>query len=354
MNYSIVAPICRAMRDDPRVRFSYTASEQPSAASEIYREVCDDAEIINPTRASLMKFDAYLVADVLWVKLPRGTRRIQMFHGVAGKYKHVYDTPNCSMRQWDRLFFINRRRLQNYIRAGAIDQDSTAARLVGYPKLDCLVDGSLNRDEILQDLGMDPARPSVLYAPTWSPYSSLNAMGEELIRALVSAGYTVIVKLHDRSRDKQYCHSGGIDWVSRLDPILRAGGGWLADDSDACPYLEAADVLITDHSSVGFEYLLLDRPVIRIDMPELIAKTDINRAYVTLLRDASTTVQNVVEATTAVEDALSAPLALSASRRAVAGELFYKPGSATERAVRELYEVIELDPPALQPTISPA
>jgi hypothetical protein len=36
---------------------------------------------------------------------------------------------------------------------------------------------------------------------------------------------------------------------------------------------------------------------------------------------------------------------LSQSRRAVADELFYEPGTATARAVRELYEVIELDAP---------
>ena len=29
-------------------------------------------------------------------------------------------------------------------------------------------------------------------------------------------------------------------------------------------YLAAADVMITDHSSAGFEYLLVDRPLIRI------------------------------------------------------------------------------------------
>jgi CDP-glycerol glycerophosphotransferase (TagB/SpsB family) len=268
-----------------------------------------------------------------------------MFHGVAGKYSRVYDTPERSMRDWDRLFFINRRRMENYIRAGAIDPDSPAARLIGYPKLDCLVDGTLNRDEVLNGLGIDPSRHTVLYAPTWSPYSSLNVMGEHLVRRLVAAGYAVIVKLHDRSRDLQYKHSGGIDWAARLQPILRTGGGCLADGSDACPYLAAADALITDHSSVGFEYLLLDRPVVRIDIPELIARTDINPEYVALLREATTTVRDVDEAIAAVGECLGDAASLSQSRRAVARELFYEPGTATTRAVRELYDVIELDPP---------
>ena len=347
MNYAVMAPIHRAVQD-PRVTFLFTASEQPAAAKTIYKEIEDPIKVISPARASLMKFGAYLAADMLWVTLPRGTRRILMFHGVAGKYSRIYDTPDRSMREWDRLFFINRRRMENYIRVGAIDADSPALRLVGYPKLDCLVDGTFSRDDVLNEIGIDPSRPTVLYAPTWSPYSSLNAMGEDLVRALVAAGYAVIVKLHDRSRDSEFKHSGGIDWPSRLEPILRAGSGWLADGSDACPYLAAADVLITDHSSVGFEYLLLDRPIIRIEMPELIANTDINPDYVELLREASTTVRDVGETITAVERCFIDARSLSESRRAVAAELFYEPGTATARAVRELYEVIELELPVTE------
>jgi CDP-glycerol glycerophosphotransferase (TagB/SpsB family) len=311
----------------------------------IYGEASHDIKVISPARAALMKFDAYLVADLLWVTLPRGTRRILMFHGVAGKYSSVYDTPDRSMREWDRLFFINRRRMGNYIRTGAIDADSPAARLVGYPKLDCLVDGSLTRNRVLKKIGIDRERRTVLYAPTWSPYSSLNAMGEDLVKSLAAAGYAVIIKLHDRSRDLQYKNSGGVNWASRLEPLLLNGGVWLAESSDACPYLAAADVLITDHSSVGFEYLLLDRPLIRIDIPELIDRTDINHEYVRLLQEASTTVRNVPETIVAVDKYFGDARALSESRREVARELFYEPGAATSRAVRELYEVIELDPP---------
>jgi CDP-glycerol glycerophosphotransferase (TagB/SpsB family) len=212
------------------------------------------------------------------------------------------------------------------------------------PKLDCLVNDSLMRDSVLSELGLDPARQTVLYAPTWSPYSSVNALGVELVERLSEAGYTVIVKLHDRSRDLQYVHSGGVDWGERLRPVLQKYGGHLAQNGDACPYLAAADTLITDHSSVGFEYLLLDRPVVRIEMPELIAKTDIHEDYVRMLEDVSTSVVSAAQAVKAVEQGLASPQARSENRRRVAQELFHQPGTATARAVRELYEVIELNP----------
>lgn len=343
MNYSIIAPIHRAMQADPRVTFFFTSSEDPARNAEVYREAGPSARTISPARAALMKFDVYLAADQLWVKLPRGTRRIQMFHGVAGKYGHVYDAPDHSMREWHRLFFINKRRLQNHISSGAIDADSPAARLVGMPKIDCLVDGTLKRDSVLTSLGIDPARTVILYAPTWSPYSSVNTMGVELVKRLGEAGFAVIAKLHDRSRNPQYSYSGGVDWGERLEPVLRQYGGHLATGSDACPYLVASDILITDHSSVGFEYLLLDRPVVRIEMPELILKTDIHSDYVEMLARASTSVTTVDEAVATVESSLANPASKSQARRAVADELFYLPGTATSRAVREIYEVLELD-----------
>jgi CDP-glycerol glycerophosphotransferase (TagB/SpsB family) len=168
------------------------------------------------------------------------------------------------------------------------------------------------------------------------------SLGEELVKRLGEAGFTVIVKLHDRSRQGDDYHSGGVDWGQKLLPLLQSNGGVLATGSNSSQYLMAADMLITDHSSVGFEYLLLDRPLIRIHVPELLEKTDIEPVYVQLMAEASTSVNNGDELVAAVENDFADPAVKSESRRAVAGEMFYKPGTATARAIAEMYEVIEL------------
>ncbi|HEY8223965.1 MAG TPA: CDP-glycerol glycerophosphotransferase family protein [Pyrinomonadaceae bacterium] len=345
MNYVTVAPIVERLQKDPRIALFFTASESPDLLPTIYAEARQPYQLIRPSAAALLRFDAYLTADFLWARLPRGTRRVQTFHGVAGKYRTVYDSPAESMRNWDRLFFINKRRLQNFVETGAVDVDSPAIRLIGMPKLDCLVDGSLKRDEVLSSLGIDPVRKTVLYAPTWSAYSSLPVMGEEIVRRLSDMGYTVIVKLHDRSLQGDEYHSGGAAWGQRLLPLLEETGGILATGSNSSTYLAAADALITDHSSVGFEYLLLDRPVIRIHLPELLEKTDIEPAYVQLLSQVSKSVSDVDQVVAAVEESFADPNVKSADRKAVAEEMFYRPGGATGRAVSEMYELIELDPP---------
>jgi CDP-glycerol glycerophosphotransferase (TagB/SpsB family) len=343
MNYATVAPIVERLQKDCRIKIFFTASESPRLLKEIYADASQPHRRVTAKTAALMHFDAYLTADFLWARLPRGTRRVQTFHGVAGKYRTVYDSPADSMRGWYRLFFINKRRLQNFIDTGAVDADSPAIRLIGMPRLDCLVDGTLNRDAILSSIGIDPSRKTVLYAPTWSRYSSVATMGEDIVKRLGAAGYAVIVKLHDRSRQADDYHSGGVDWGARLEPLLKTTGGVLATGSNSSSYLIAADVLITDHSSVGFEYLLLDRPLVRIHVPELLEKTDIEPVYVQLMSEAATSVNNIDELCAAVDQSFADPKAKSGSRQFVAAEMFYKPGTATTRAVSEMYDVIELD-----------
>jgi hypothetical protein len=353
MEYAMMAPVHRRLLTDARVRTCLMSSERPKRAAEIFRDAPRDVPVLSPRAAMMNRFDAYVAADFVWATLPRGTRRVQMFHGVAGKWSQFYDRPASSMRHWDRLFFINRRRLRNYVASGAIETTSAAIRLVGMPKTDCLVDGSLTRDGVLEANGMDPAHTTVMYAPTWTRFSSLNIMGEDVVGGLIDAGYRVLVKLHENSLDRALNNSGGVDWVGRLEPILARGRGHLITSADASPWLVAADVLITDHSSIGFEYMLLDRPLVRIEIPQLIRHADIAREYVDLIAAASTTAHDAAAVIAAVDRALSNPAELSDKRNMLAADLFYGPGNATHRAVDELYTLMELDVPACEQPVDP-
>ena len=344
VNYEMVAPVVRAMADDPRVRFGFTASESPDRLAEIYQDAPDGTWLVTPLRAALLKWDVYLTSDFMWARLPRGAARVQMFHGVAGKYG--FDAPTESMRDWDRLFFVNERRLRNVLAAGALDGDSTAPRLIGMPKVDCLVDGTIRREQVLLELGLDPSRPTVLYAPTWSPASSLNLLGVDLIERLLARPVNLIVKLHDRSRDLRPQYSGGVDWVARLSPMLRRPHAALALHGNVIPCLVAADAMITDHSSCGFEYMLLDRPIVRIEIPALLKQANVHPDYVSLLADAAINARDAEGAANAVDHALSHRHEHAAARRAAVKTLFYKPGSATARCAAALYEVLGLAPRA--------
>jgi len=341
MSLAVFQPVLDRLKQDDRIDFWFTTSDRGWTSASIFGT---GDRVISPERARWMKFDAYVNTDfwnTTW--LPRRTRRVHLFHGVAGKYG--LDAPTTIapvVASFDRLLFPNRDRLERYAEAGLIDRDSEQAALVGYPKVDCLVDGSLNRHRILGHLGLDPRLPTVIYAPTWSPYSSL-AMGEDIVAALYNLGVNVIVKLHDRSNEPTRRGSGGIDWQTRLkdrDRRIHVASGF-----DASPYLFAADALVTDHSSVGFEFMLLDRPIVVVDCPRLISRARINPEKVELLRGAADVVASGQELGPAVRAALDNPTGHSARRRAIARSLFYGAGGATSRAVASIYELLALPLP---------
>ena len=101
--------------------------------------------------------------------------------------------------------------------------------------------------------------------------------------------------------------------------------------------------------SVGFEFMLLDRPVIVIDCPELIEKAHVGSDKVSRLRSAAEVVQNADEVAAAVVRALKHPARLSSRRRTIADELFYGAGSATARAVQCIYDLLALPAPEAEP-----
>jgi hypothetical protein len=350
VSLSVFRPVLQHLARDPRLEFWFMTSDRSWGADRIFGAAGIRNRVISTAQARWMKFDGYINTDfwnTTW--LPRRARCAHLFHGVAGKYgldAPVHIAPVVA--SFDRLLFPNRDRLVRYAEAGLIDRDGRKARLVGHPKVDCLVDGSLNRRAIQRALGLDTSVPTVLYAPTWSPYSSLNAAGYEVITGLGRLDVNVIVKLHDRSLDATQRGSGGVNWVREFDGLSqRQRRLHFARDADASPYLFVADALVTDHSSVGFEFMLLDRPLVTIDCPELIRKARINPDKVALLRSASRVVSRGVDVSGATSRALADPRAFSDRRRSIAQNLFYAPGGAAARAARALYELLDLEAPDL-------
>lgn len=286
------------------------------------------------------RFALYLNADP-WAaaRLRRCAHRINFFHGVAGKYD--LDRPEglpMGFDVYDRVAFINRDRMQRYLDAGIVT--SRQAALVGYPKLDALANGEIDGARVRASLGLDESRPTVLYAPTYSEASSLHLAGERIVRALDSAGFNVVVKLHDRSLDPDARYNRGIDWRRRFAAIERPGRVRFVEGSDVSPLLAAADLLVTDHSSVGFEYLVLDRPLLIFDAPDLPSAARISPDKVALLRSAGTLAGTPEDLVSAARAELREPGRLSVMRRRIAAEIFYQPGGATRRALELIEEVL--------------
>lgn len=341
MHAAVLEPITTALERDPRVAVYHTA-ERPEVLASVFTGKRHD-RVITHRQATWRRWDLYLSADP-WTRptLRRCARYANVFHGVAGKYD--LDNPAhlpIAFDQFDRVLFINRDRMDRYLSSGVVSRER--AVLVGFPKVDRLVNGEYDAAGVRRGLGLDTDRPTALYAPTWSPASSLNVAGEEIVTTLADAGWNVIVKLHSLSLDVHTPKfSGGVDWRTRMAAIERPGRIVHVEDPDASPLLAASDLMVTDHSTIGFEFCLLDRPLVVFDVPGLIETARINPERVRELRSAARVVSSVGGLKDAARDAREQPHALSAERRRLAAAMFHAPGGATGRALAAAYDLLEL------------
>lgn len=331
---AVLAPMADALQGEPGVEVWYTSEN-----SDRLEPLVPPGRFLTHAQVEWRRFDLYINGDP-WAaaRLRRCAHRVNFFHGVAGKYD--LDQPAglpLGFEYYDYVAFINRDRMQRYLAADVVTP--AQAVLIGYPKLDRLAAGGYDVAATRNALGLSARRKTALYAPTYSEASSLHLAGEAIVGALVDAGFNVIVKLHDRSLDPDPRYNAGIDWRGRFAALARARGSdrvCLVETPDASPLLAAADVMVTDHSSIGFEYMVVDRPLIVFDAPELGYVARINPEKIALLRSAATVVRTPQETAAAATRALAERGRLSTERRAIARNLFFDPGHATERSVRLL------------------
>src|SRR5437762_3044472 len=109
---------------------------------------------------------------------------------------------------------------------------------------------------MLRRLGLDPARPTVLFAPTYKP-TCIDIVRERILTE--TANYNLIIKLHQYSWRGKYAphwHHTLYERAVRQYPhaVLIP-----VDDYNILPYLYAADTLISEASSTMFDFFALDK-----------------------------------------------------------------------------------------------
>lgn len=174
---------------------------------------------------------------------PRAVKKIQINHGLGLAKATYYSKP--LKRPMDLYLVSGEMARQRLAKLNAGEVIAT-----GFPKLDPLFDGSIDRKKLLKDMGLPENGPIILYAPTWGPLSSSSRVIPFLPE--LAKDFTVLVKLHDHATPSLR------RWVSKV-PNIR-----LIDDPDSTPYLFLADLLVSDVSSIIFEYSVLNRPIIMI------------------------------------------------------------------------------------------
>jgi CDP-Glycerol:Poly(glycerophosphate) glycerophosphotransferase len=350
VNVVMYKPIFERLKDDPRLKILHTA--KLTHTRESVRDYDGDVHgffaqfgirhgVMRHNFAKYLPYDLYLSPNFVERCHPlRAKVRVQCFHGVSFK--------NCAVTEktysFDRLFLPGPYHRRRFLERGLYREGDPKLQMVGLPKLDRLVDGSIDRTQVLLAKQLDPSKPTVLYAPTGDRGNSLNRQGEAIIQNVLDLDVNLIVKLHDHSSPDPLVT---FDWREKLrswkHDRLRVDFG-----SDVVPLLAAADVLISDASSVAFEYTLRDRPILFMDVPEILngKRSEGAMDLDTWGRKGGEVIADAKELREAIPRALESPHEKSAVRRAIAQDLFFEPGTATARAARTIYDLLELDPPS--------
>ncbi|WP_441249160.1 bifunctional glycosyltransferase/CDP-glycerol:glycerophosphate glycerophosphotransferase [Kitasatospora sp. McL0602] len=229
--------------------------------------------------------------------------------------------------RWDYLVSPNPHTSEHFGRAfpGRYEMLET-----GYPRNDRLALATAAETAAVRErLGLAPGQRTVLYAPTHREgqggYVPLADLGE--LAAALGPSYTLLVRTH-------YFHTGG-------PGDLTAGEGSAAIvDVSAHPTVEdlylAADVLVTDYSSMMFDYAVLDRPIV-VFAPDWDEYRRVRGVYFDLLAAPPGAV-----ATDPAElaEALLAGDPAPAARRAFRDRFCpWDDGHAAERVVRKVFPV---------------
>jgi len=252
---------------------------------------------------------------------------ICMFHGAGPKMSYI---KNPEINAYDVVFSVGP---MTYKVQQAFVNKSVSVEKIGLP----IIDGLLSGDpaSLPETIRLDNSKPTLLYAPSWSTNPDLISMNNAILDTLSSLhNYNVIIRPHPLLLIPEKCNN--FDWNPKINE-LRASGVQISYAKDHSIYeiMAHIDVLLGDISSVTYEYLVFDKPVVLYMKEGVLAAFDAEEFAAPLL-DATTRL-NAPEDLNSVLNALNDESdQRSGARRKLRDDTFYNVGSATACAVKTI------------------
>lgn len=201
----------------------------------------------------------YKPKDTVYLQTWHGTplKRLGLDIEVSGPEAEARESFLKESRHWDYLLAQNEYSKQIFKRAFDVQGEILVH---GYPADDALV--SISGDfanQIKSKIGLPKDKKVVLYAPTWRDdarkgnsweYAFDLKLDFEAMRAELSSDYVVLLRLHHLIADKLDL-SGFEDFIFDVSHY-----------DDTTEILAISDLLITDYSSIFFDYMTTKRPIL--------------------------------------------------------------------------------------------
>ncbi len=162
------------------------------------------------------------------------------------------------------IFVEGQYRVDRIMESGNLGK--SRVHLVGLPKLDWFFQGRFDdRAALLERWGLDPAKPTVLFAPTYKPTCMYDI--KDAIFEATADGFNLIVKLHHYSWMGKYAPHRQHRIFEERAPRYPHSVLLPMDEYNIVPYMAAADTLLSEASSTVFDFLALGRTGVVYDLP---------------------------------------------------------------------------------------
>jgi hypothetical protein len=254
-------PLYHVFRQDPRYEIAFSCSyDAESRLGMFNRSLRHELEArfrdegLTVARETY-GFDVVIVGDTVRDPQRYGPTLLCFVNHGTGFKNILYRNLRAQQHTRYQIFVEGDYRVHKIRRAGV--EGCSTVHKVGLPKLDPLFwSGYPTRTQILRRLGLDPERPTVLFAPTYKP-TCIDRVRESIVEA--TRGYNLIIKLHQYSWRGKYAPHWHHTIYERA--VTQASHAVLipVDDYNILPYMHAADTLISEASSTVFDFLALDK-----------------------------------------------------------------------------------------------
>ena len=249
--------------------------------------------------------------------------KVEVFHGLA-RNKRGHATEDASdhytIRGWFDLYCTHAATDTAKFSALAAEHGHFRVNCTGWPKLDPLFSAGAPAGPRLRATDEPPV---VFFASTFSRnITSAPALAGVIGRLATTGKWRFIVTLHPKMN---------AEIVQRYRDMSGPNLRFVESNADLLPLLPEADVMLCDTSSIMFEFMFLDRPVV----------TYRSRMAGPYLLD----VQDVEAVEPALAQALERPPALLESARALCEELHpFRDGHSSARVLDAVDEVLATGP----------
>ncbi len=231
-------------------------------------------------RGKVYFFDNYSKDINFWQS--GGAIKVNLWHGIPLKKiqaDNIFDTVRHPKNLWEKWKSFPRRlsdeKPSHYVLTTSefmvpifLSAFQTKKVLVsGYPRNDRLISDEIenlltdiekvNKERIQSYLAGGKERKMLYYMPTFreSETKFFDVIDlERFQHFLEKNGFLFCTKLHPKSKLR-----------ANFDEIARGNIQVIDADTDPYVFLETADVLITDYSSIYFDFLLADKPIVFFD-----------------------------------------------------------------------------------------